>query len=58
MALLYSEMELAFAGLHHLVAPMRDRLESLPVPQRHALRTAFGVSPRPAPDRFFVGASR
>ena len=50
-----SEMELAFAGLHQLLAPMLDRLERLPVPQRDALRTAFGVSPGPAPDRFFVG---
>src|ERR1700682_5247430 len=50
-----SEMELAFAGLHQLCAPMLDRLERLPVPQRDALRTAFGVSPGSAPDRFFVG---
>src|ERR1700704_2687280 len=50
-----SEMELAFAGLHQLLAPMLDHLERLPVPQRDALRTAFGVSPGPAPDRFLVG---
>ena len=49
-----SEMELAFAGLHQLLAPMLDRLERLPAPQRDALRTAFGASPGPAPDRFFV----
>jgi DNA-binding CsgD family transcriptional regulator len=49
-----SEMELAFAGLHQLLAPMLDRLERLPVPQRDALRTAFGVSPGSAPDRFYV----
>jgi DNA-binding CsgD family transcriptional regulator len=49
-----SEMELAFAGLHQLLAPMLDRVERLPVPQRDALRTAFGVSPGSAPDRFFV----
>jgi len=49
-----SEMELAFAGLHQLLAPMLDGLERLPVPQRDALRTAFGISPGPAPDRFFV----
>src|ERR1700704_2556532 len=49
-----SEMELAFAGLHQLLAPMLDRLERLPLPQRDALRTAFGLSPGPAPDRFFV----
>src|SRR5712692_4653507 len=39
-----SEMELAFAGLQQLCAPMLDRLELLPAPQRDALRTAFGVS--------------
>src|SRR5918996_3184079 len=49
-----SEMELAFAGLHQLLAPLLDRLEHLPVPQRDALRMAFGLSPGSAPDRFFV----
>jgi hypothetical protein len=28
------EMELAFAGLHQLLAPVLDRLEYLPEPQR------------------------
>ena len=32
-----SEAELAFAGLHSLCAPMLDRLEHLPAPQRDAL---------------------
>ena len=50
-----SEMELAFAGLHQLCAPMLDRLECLPGPQRDALRIAFGISAGPAPDRFLVG---
>src|ERR1700736_4190006 len=50
-----SEMELAFAALHQLCAPMFDRVERLPPPQRDALLTAFGVSPRSAPDLFFVG---
>jgi predicted ATPase len=50
-----SEMELAFAGLHQLCAPMLDRLEAVPVPQREALRTAFGMSAGPAADRFLVG---
>ena len=49
-----SEMELAFAGLHQLCAPMLDRLERLPAPQRDALRTVFGLSAGPAPDRFLV----
>jgi DNA-binding CsgD family transcriptional regulator len=50
-----SEMELAFAALHQLCAPMLDRLDHLPAPQRDALRTAFGVSAGPAPERFMVG---
>jgi len=50
-----SEMELAFAGLHQLCAPMLEHAESLPVPQRAALRTALGLSAGPAPDRFLVG---
>jgi DNA-binding CsgD family transcriptional regulator len=50
-----SEMELAFAALHQLVAPLLDRLDSLPGPQREALQTAFGVRPALAPpDRFLV----
>ncbi len=49
------EMELAFAGLHQLCAPLLDRLGVLPGPQREALRTAFGMSEGPAPDRFLVG---
>jgi DNA-binding CsgD family transcriptional regulator len=50
-----SEMELPFAGLHQLCAPMLDRLDRLPAPQRDALRTMFGLSAGPAPDRFLVG---
>jgi DNA-binding CsgD family transcriptional regulator len=50
-----SEMELAFAGLHQLCAPMLDRLDRLPGPQREALRTVFGQSAGPPPERFLVG---
>jgi DNA-binding CsgD family transcriptional regulator len=50
-----SEMELAFAGLHQLCAPMLDRLERLPGPQREALGVAFGLTAAEAPDRFLVG---
>src|ERR1700754_4655820 len=50
-----SEMEMAFAGLHQLSAPLVDRLDCLPAPQRAALTTAFGLSGGPAPDRFLVG---
>jgi DNA-binding CsgD family transcriptional regulator len=50
-----SEMELAFAGLQQLCAPMLDRLERLPGPQRDALATAFGLRAGDTPDRFLVG---
>ena len=50
-----SEMELAFASLHQLCAPLLDRLEGLPVPQRDALGVAFGLREGGAPDRFMVG---
>src|SRR6202522_4346750 len=50
-----SEMELACAGLHQLLAPALDRIDRLPGPQREALRTAFGLSAGPVPDRFLVG---
>jgi AAA ATPase domain len=50
-----SEMELAFAGLHQLCAPMLGRLEQLPRPQRDALAVAFGMREGQAPDRFLVG---
>ncbi|WP_091349144.1 helix-turn-helix transcriptional regulator [Micromonospora rhizosphaerae] len=50
-----SEMELPFAALHQLCAPMLDLLDRLPEPQRDALSTAFRVRTGPAPDRFLVG---
>ncbi|HEX6023865.1 MAG TPA: BREX system ATP-binding domain-containing protein [Solirubrobacter sp.] len=50
-----SEMELAFASLHQLCAPMLDRLHTLPAPQRQALETVFGLRESGAPDRFLVG---
>ena len=50
-----SEMELPFAGLHQLCAPMLGNLPHLPPPQREALRTAFGMSAGSVPDRFLVG---
>jgi DNA-binding CsgD family transcriptional regulator len=50
-----SEMELPFAALHQLCAPLPDRLDRLPAPQRDALATTFGLSPGAAPDRFLVG---
>jgi DNA-binding CsgD family transcriptional regulator len=49
------EMELAYAGLHQLCAPILDLRERLPDPQRDALETAFGLSAKATPDRFVVG---
>ena len=50
-----SEMELAFATLHQLCAPLLDRLKNLPAPQRAALETVFGTREGSPPDRFLVG---
>jgi DNA-binding CsgD family transcriptional regulator len=50
-----SEMELAFAGLHQLCAPMLGSLGRLPDPQQAAIGTAFGLGDGPAPDRFLLG---
>src|SRR5690349_14247665 len=50
-----SEMELPFAGLHQLCAPVLGRLASLAEPQRRALSVAFGLASGDSPDRFMVG---
>ena len=50
-----SEMELAYASLQQLCAPLFDRLERLPTPQRQALEIVFGLSAGAPPDRFLVG---
>jgi DNA-binding CsgD family transcriptional regulator/tetratricopeptide (TPR) repeat protein len=50
-----SEMELVFAGLHQLCAPMLDHLGGIPDPQRDALWTAFGIAAGAPPDPFLVG---
>ena len=50
-----SEMELAFAGVHQLCAPMLDHVGSIPVPQRDALQIALGLAAGPPPDRFLIG---
>jgi len=50
-----SDMELAFAGLHQLCAPLMDHVDELPEPQREALAVAFGRGVGPTPDRFLVG---
>jgi DNA-binding CsgD family transcriptional regulator len=49
------EMELAYAGLHQLCAPVLELRERLPDPQCEALATAFGLKAEAPPDRFVVG---
>ena len=50
-----AETQFAFAGLHQLCAPLLDRADALPDPQRSALGVAFGRQGGAAPDRFLVG---
>jgi hypothetical protein len=38
-----SEMELGYAGLYTLLRPFAGEIESLPAPQRQALRVAFAI---------------
>src|SRR4051812_16512120 len=45
-----SELRLAYAGLHQLCRPHLRRVESLPAPQRQALRLAFGLQSGDPPD--------
>ena len=49
-----SEMELPYAGLHQLCAPMLGRLGSLAEPQRRGLSVALGLASGDSPDRFLV----
>lgn len=50
-----SDMELAYAGLQQLCAPLLHHLDELPTPQREALDVAFGRGVGTTPDRFLVG---
>lgn len=50
-----SDMELAFAGLQQLCAPLLAHVDELPGPQREALEVAFGRRAGVPPDRFLVG---
>ncbi|GAA0955863.1 LuxR family transcriptional regulator [Kribbella koreensis] len=50
-----AEIELSYAGLHQLCAPLLGGLDRLPGPQRGALSAAFGLRGGEAPDRFLVG---
>jgi DNA-binding CsgD family transcriptional regulator len=50
-----SEMELAYAALHRLCAPLLGWVDRIPAPQQEALQTTFGAREGPVPDRFLVG---
>ncbi|MGJ6126862.1 AAA family ATPase [Mycolicibacterium sp. Y3] len=50
-----SDMELAYAGLQQMCAPLMGYLDTLAAPQREALSVAFGYGAGPTPDRFLVG---
>jgi DNA-binding CsgD family transcriptional regulator len=50
-----AEMELPFAALQRLCAPILERLAELPGPQSSALRVAFGLASGDPPDRLIVG---
>jgi predicted ATPase len=50
-----AEMELPFAGIHQLCAPLLHQLDALPQLQQDALNVALGLAPGDVPDRFLVG---
>ncbi len=50
-----AETQLGYAGLHRLLLPFAGHLERLPVPQRDALRSTFGLVAGPPADWFLVG---
>jgi DNA-binding CsgD family transcriptional regulator len=49
-----AETQLGYAGLHRFLLPFAGQLEQLPVPQRDALRSTFGLAAGPPADRFLV----
>ncbi len=52
-----SELELAFAGLHELLAPVLGELGRVPARQAAALRAALGLEAADAAERHLVGAA-
>jgi DNA-binding CsgD family transcriptional regulator len=50
-----SEARLPFAGLHQLLRPVLPRAERLPVRQRAALLSAFGMSDEAPSELFLIG---
>lgn len=51
---LQSQAEVGFAGVHELIHPLLAHAGELPVRQRNALMTAFGLEDGPPPDRLLV----
>ncbi|MEU0532530.1 ATP-binding protein [Amycolatopsis tolypomycina] len=50
-----AERNLAYAGLHQLLYPVRAGVANLPEPQRDALRTALGLASGAEPSAYLVG---
>ncbi|WIX84870.1 LuxR family transcriptional regulator [Amycolatopsis sp. DG1A-15b] len=50
-----AERNLAYAGLHQLLYPVRAGVAELPAPQREALRTALGLASGAEPSAYLVG---
>ncbi|HEX4658471.1 MAG TPA: LuxR family transcriptional regulator [Streptosporangiaceae bacterium] len=50
-----SEINLQFGAVHQLLVPFLSLIEDLPVPQRQAIRVAFGLEAGPPPGHFLVG---
>jgi DNA-binding CsgD family transcriptional regulator len=50
-----AEMELPYAGIHQLCAPMLHRLDALPQPQQDGLRVALALASGQVPETFLVG---
>ncbi|MFJ8814769.1 ATP-binding protein [Amycolatopsis thermoflava] len=50
-----AEQNLAYAGLHQLLYPVRAGIDALPAPQKAALRTALGLADGDEPSTYLVG---
>ncbi|MGW5748870.1 ATP-binding protein [Amycolatopsis sp. NPDC003861] len=50
-----AERNLAYAGLHQLLHPVRAGVAELPAPQRDALQTALGLASGAEPSAYLVG---
>ncbi|WP_372664452.1 helix-turn-helix transcriptional regulator [Amycolatopsis kentuckyensis] len=50
-----AEQNLAYAGLHQLLYPVRAGVAELPGPQRDAVRTALGLADGASPSAYLVG---